>query len=279
MKKTNYHTHSQYCDGKSTAREMILAAIDCNMDILGFSSHSMYPHGGDWHIAQGNHQEYINHILSLKEEFKDKIEICTGFEADFIEGKSKPDFEIYKDLNPDYLIGSVHYVPGNGGCFEADGPQETTKKNIQLYFNGNIKEAVCAYFAAEREMLKNCSFTILGHCDLITLQNKNNQTLFDTNEEWYKKELIATAEEIARAGVIAEVNTGGMARSGLTLPYPQPYFIELLHSKNIPVTINSDAHRTDGIDYWFDEAVQYIKKAGYKELAFISNKKICFQNI
>ena len=37
MIKTNYHTHTSFCDGKSTAEQMILSAIDKKFDILGFS--------------------------------------------------------------------------------------------------------------------------------------------------------------------------------------------------------------------------------------------------
>ena len=39
MIKTNYHTHSTFCDGKNTPEEMVLKAIEDNFDILGFSSH------------------------------------------------------------------------------------------------------------------------------------------------------------------------------------------------------------------------------------------------
>ena len=43
MIKTNYHTHTTYCDGVNTAEEMIQSAIEKRFSILGFSSHSIYP--------------------------------------------------------------------------------------------------------------------------------------------------------------------------------------------------------------------------------------------
>ena len=46
MIKTNYHTHTEFCDAKNTAEEMVLAAIEKNFSILGFSSHAMYPFYG-----------------------------------------------------------------------------------------------------------------------------------------------------------------------------------------------------------------------------------------
>ena len=41
--KTNYHTHTIWCDGKNTVEEMILSAMEKGFDAIGFSSHSTYP--------------------------------------------------------------------------------------------------------------------------------------------------------------------------------------------------------------------------------------------
>ena len=41
--KTNYHTHTVWCDGKDTPESMIKAAIGKGFDVIGFSSHSSYP--------------------------------------------------------------------------------------------------------------------------------------------------------------------------------------------------------------------------------------------
>lgn len=38
--RQNLHTHTTFCDGKNTAEEMILAALELGMDSLGFSGHS-----------------------------------------------------------------------------------------------------------------------------------------------------------------------------------------------------------------------------------------------
>jgi histidinol phosphatase-like PHP family hydrolase len=38
------------------------------------------------------------------------MEILYGFEADYLPPISYPDYTFYEEHNPDYLIGSVHYV-------------------------------------------------------------------------------------------------------------------------------------------------------------------------
>ena len=44
MKITNYHTHTTYCDGKNTAEEMVLAAIEANMSAWEFALFSLTNH-------------------------------------------------------------------------------------------------------------------------------------------------------------------------------------------------------------------------------------------
>lgn len=276
--KTNYHTHTNFCDGKFSAEEMIWAAIDHKINILGFSGHSMYPFAHDYHISPKEHEAYVNEIRRLAAAYKDKLEIYCGFEADFVEGLSAPNSSFYKKFNPDYLIGSVHYVFGSKGFFEADGSLEDIIDGIDKYFDGNRKEAVQTYFAEQREMLEKNSFTFWAHPDLIRKQNSKN-TLFDERESWYKKELKATAKAAAKAGVVAEVNTGGIARGYLDSPYPSIEYLEILHENNIPVTFASDSHSTETIDFWFDEAIQYIKKAGYSEIHYFQAGSLKSQRI
>lgn len=268
MIKTNYHTHSTFCDGKNTAEEIILCAIEKNFDILGFSSHSMFPFSSDWHLPSNSHKEYADSIRSLAKKYSDKIEIYTGFEADYISGVCCPSFENYRDFSPDYLIGSIHFVPGKKGFIEADGSFDDVRKGINSFFNGDIKAAVCEYFALEREMIEKGNFTFIGHPDLIKKQNAGSTKLFDETEEWYKSEVKATARALSKAGICVEVNTGGILRSGQKEPYPSPYFLETLNSLNVPVTLNSDAHTLKGLDVWFEEGYEYIKKAGYKEIMY-----------
>lgn len=276
--KTNYHTHTTYCDGKNTPQEMLLSAIEKHFDILGFSGHSMFPFGSDWHIQPKEISAYVKEVRSLAEKYKNKIKILCGFEADFIQGFCSPDFKTYEEFSPDFLIASVHYIVNQKGQFTVDDSHEATMQGIQQCFNGNVKKAVQEYFYNERKMLETCNFTFLGHPDLFRKQNYKHQ-IFDETESWYKNEIKATAKLIAKSGICVEVNTGGMSRGGTDFPYPSPYFLSLLKDYNVPVTINSDAHTASTLDFWFDEAIQYIKKAGYTELTHFVNGNYVFEKI
>ncbi|MBQ5490530.1 MAG: histidinol-phosphatase [Treponema sp.] len=272
IKKTNYHMHTRYCDGSSNVAQMAQAAFDCGMSDIGFSGHAMIPFSSDWHMNIRNYESYCKDVQEAKKQFAGKMNILCGFEADFIPDITSPTFAEYKKYNPDFLIGSVHYVRIGNGYFEADGSFENTRKKIAQYAKGNAKKAVQAYFDAERQMLKNPDFTFIGHCDLIRKQNSQlaPQPLFDETASWYRKELVLTAKAIASAGVCVEINTGAMSRGYLDNPYPSLPFLELLHQYNVPVTFASDAHAKEHIDFAFDNACALARNAGYKELHYLS---------
>ena len=286
MQKINLHTHSKFSDGRFTAEEMVISAIKCGFTVLGFSEHSIHPldpnfYGPEWswHILSKNIGAYAKEMERLKKKYEPQIKLLAGFEADFFidntPGKSigstiplKSNFE----FTPDFLIGSVHFVCNQKGFYTVDYDPESVKAGlIKLYGdkNGNVnyKAAVCEYFEAERKMLELGKFEILGHADLI---KKNNPVLhfFDENESWYKEQLKLTAKAAARAGVVAEINTGAIARGLLDDVYPSAQFLEYFKDEGVPICINSDAHFADKIDCAWDRATLAAKKAGYKELTY-----------
>ena len=78
---TNYHTHTNFCDGKDTAEKMAESAYNKGVSILGFSSHSMYPFSSSWHIDTKDFTNYCAEVQKLKTEYKGKMEILLRFEA------------------------------------------------------------------------------------------------------------------------------------------------------------------------------------------------------
>ena len=282
--KINMHTHTLWCDGKTSAEEMVLAAIQKGFNVLGFSGHCIHPLNPDfykpvddvWHIPSQNIRAYTQEISRLKEKYSSQIKILLGFEADYFEapafGSAIPDKNAYSEFSPDYLIGAVHFVNTEKGFYTVDHKAEVIKENlIKLYSkaNGEIdgRSAVCDYFEAERNMLKKGNFDILAHPDLLRKRN-GHLKFFDEEESWYKEELELTAKEIAKAGVISEINTGAIARGAMDDVYPSQYFLELLYKNGVPVCINSDAHTTDGLDCAFERAAEIARRVGYKELNY-----------
>ena len=186
MEKINLHTHSIFCDGKNTPREMVLAAIEKGFTALGFSGHSMYPFGDEWHISPKELDRYVAEIRSLQQEFKEQIKIYCGFEADFLPPLTFPSKKHYSHFNPDFLIGAVHYLVNENGQFTVDDSKENVAEGFARLYKNNGKELVHEYFQAQRKMLEKGDFEIIAHPDLIRKRN-GILNMFDENEGWYKE--------------------------------------------------------------------------------------------
>ena len=289
--KINLHTHSKFSDGKNTAEEHILAAIEKGFTIIGFSEHSIHPLNPDfysefdsvWHMPVESFSAYVSTISELKQKYDGRIKILLGFEADYFVregiGSAVPDKAAYTQFQPDYLIGSVHFINTPKGYFTVDNKVEIVEQSLRHFYSkpdGTIdgKRATCDYFEAERAMLREGNFEILGHPDLIRLRN-GPLHYFNEDESWYKEQLKLTAKAAAAAGVIAEINTGAIARGMMDDVYPSAQFLEYLYEQGVPVCINSDAHKCEFLDAAFDLAAQKAKRAGYKELTYPSGST-CF---
>lgn len=279
MEKTqiiaNYHTHSVFCDGKDIPEDIAETAYNQGCKYLGYSSHSAFPFRSDCELKYEDFESYKERILSLRKAYKGRMEIFYGFEADYLPPLSWPDREFYKDKSPDYLIGSVHYVwnekePMKGSC-TVDDSVENVKKGLEKIFNGDSKKMIQTYFDHERQMLSTCKFDIIGHPDLVRKRNSQLK-LFNENDPWYKKEIKATAKAIKNAGVIVEINTGGMARGAIDSPYPSLEFLTLLNSYDVPIIYSSDAHKKDYILYGFDRAKKLAEMAGYSQRCYLTSQ-------
>jgi histidinol-phosphatase (PHP family) len=69
---------------------------------------------------------------------------------------------------------------------------------------------------------------------------------------------------------VIEINTGGIARKYVNEQYPSTWILEEIRLRNIPVTINSDAHSAENIACMFDEMYELCKELGLENLVYLS---------
>lgn len=272
MKLTNFHTHTILSDGSETAENMVIAAIDKKFDVLGFSEHSPIPFYSDWNMKFENLCKYFDEIKSVKEKYSDKIEIYTGLEVDYIENICGID--TWKNYNPDYTIGSVHYLRqfDNNEFFTLDYSKELFQKGLEEIFGNDIKKLVKEYYSAISKMVTIQKPEIVGHLNLITKFNKGNY-FFDESEKWYKDIVAETLEVISKNNVIIEINTRGFYRKLTDEFYPSHSILEQCFKLKIPVMINSDAHQSSELDKNIAEAKKTLLETGFKDVAVLIKNK------
>lgn len=276
MKRTaSYHVHTNFCDGNNEPEEMLKAAIDAGMTDIGFSAHAAWPVATEWHMSVPRYADYAAEITRLQTAYQGKITVKLGFEADWIAGVTAPDSAYYGRFNPDYLIGSVHFVPtdvkGRLAPFWAvDAAAPDVRAGIDRCFDGDGKRAVEAYYAAIRDMVSSCDFDIVGHLDLPRKRN-GELAFFDETASWYRRELKATVKAIAKAGKIVELNTGAIARKAMDDIYPSDELLSLLRKAGIPVTLASDAHSPADLACAYDRAREAARRSGYDSFMYLND--------
>jgi len=269
----DYHVHSSFCDGKGEPEDYIKKAIEKNIKILGFSSHAPVPFETDWTMKQEKLADYIDTVQSLKTKYNGKFKILLGLEVDFIPGVMSCSSSINKQALLDYTISSVHFLGKmqDGFNWTVDGSFDETNNGINYSFKGNAKEAVTAYYMRIMEMVETAPPDIIGHLDLIKINNKNN-CFFEESDEWYRLLVDKTLKVISNSDCAVEVNTGGITRNKIDALYPSTWILKKSFELNIPLVITSDSHNPEQIAGHFPKAVTEIKNAGYNKVVYFTDK-------
>jgi histidinol-phosphatase (PHP family) len=263
----NYHTHSDYCDGKGSIQDYVDQAKLLGMTSIGLSSHAPVPFETKWCMRGEMLDDYINVLKQLKHSEKD-IEVYTGMEVDFIPDVTSPD--VFNE-RLDYTIGSVHFVDcfPDGTYWEIDGSHLLFLDGLSKIFNNNIQAAIRRYFELTREMIFTSNPTIIGHFDKIKIQNIDGK-FFNESESWYQDEIKKLINVIKSKDAIVEINTRGIYQKKTESTYPSAWILSRLHKQNARVTISSDAHHPRDLVNQFAETARLIHNIGFREIWVMS---------
>ena len=272
---SSIHTHTNFCDGRDDVETMCRTAYEKGLAAIGFSAHApverLIGRETDWHLKHEKVNEYTAQVQAAKERWQGKLNVFLGYEVDYIRGKRSPLDSDITALNLDYIIGSVHYLFFNEGAqgFTVDDSAEVFEKGLKECYGGDAQKLMHDYYDAVIEMISGGGFEILGHADLIKKNCHDKNYWPQEIEERRQREVAAAA---AKAGLIVEVNTGGINRKKINEVYPSLSFLRILREYDIPITITADAHCADDLDGNYDIALQTLILADFKEHLLFNGK-------
>ncbi|MBE6835336.1 MAG: histidinol-phosphatase HisJ family protein [Ruminococcaceae bacterium] len=260
----NLHSHTFFGDGKNTPEEMAAAAFSKGFKTYGFSEHSVLPWYESWCMTPYGQDEYIKKVNRLKKEYEGKMEIALGIEMDLNSDYTE------KQLNQfDYIISSVHSVTSPDGkiCY-ADASENKMVEGIEIMGGANIFAE--KYFENVVRASRREKADILGHFDLVLKYNQSAKFI-DENAKWYRDLALSAAGEVAKSGIIVEVNTGAISRKARSIPYPTKEIIGYMNEKGVRFILSSDTHATDTLDCFFDGSIELLKSCNVKTLVTYEN--------
>ena len=265
---SNAHTHSTYCDGKSTVTEMIEKAKELGFTSLGFSGHGEQGFDSNYAMDGGREIAYLNELRALQQK-TGKLRIWAGVEEDIL----APELVKARHRKQlDYVLCSSHYVHNpdgtpakmDGEWVAIDGSSAQMRQYVDRFMDGDGLAMVRHYYDTFCTALRAQRVDVIGHFDLIR-KNAVKAGLFDENDPAYRRIALDALESIRGVGVL-EVNTGAMARGYMETPYPTLVLLGAWREMGGEVTITSDCHRAEHLDFGFDTAMKLLCRAGYRRV-------------
>lgn len=254
MTTIDLHTHTNYCDGNDSPREMVEEAIKRGFDILGFSGHSYDPSVEPYSMTPAGTELYKSEVTALKDEFKDKINIFLGLEQDYYS-------KAYGD-GYDYIIGSVHSIEKDGVLYPVDLDPEGLQKVLDECYDGDFETFAEEYFALVEDVVNKTNCDIIGHIDLIS-------KFFETHPrvltDRYKIAALKAVKTLIPFNRFFEINVGAMTRGYRTAPYPAPFILKEINRLGGKIVINGDCHNKEWLGDHLDTAMKIAKDCGFAE--------------
>ncbi len=245
--KTNYHTHTHRCGhAEAGEKRYVEAALKEGFRVFGFADHVPQPYTdfrSGIRMRPEETADYVNTLVSLKNEYRGEIDIHIGFEAEYFPSLFGDLLRMLEPYPYEYLILGQHFVDHEkGGTYVATPCAE---------------EAGLAHFVDQcAEALNTGAFSCFVHPDIFR---------FVGDEKIYRAHMRRLCREAKACGVPLEYNLLGY---GTHRHYPTPAFWEEAAVVGNKVIISWDAHAPSWLEQpWLEtEADAFLKNLGLKRI-------------
>ena len=244
MERANYHTHTPRCmHAVGSEREYIEHAIKGGIQTLGFSDHSPMPYTDGFvsgiRMTMQQMPEYIETLQKLREEYKDRIDIRIGFEAEYVPELFESFMKIVEREPIEYLILGQHFV----------GTETPSRYSGRVH---EEREWLKEYVDVVIEGLKTGKFAYLAHPDLI---------YFGGDKGYYEEQMIRLCEACKKMNIPLEINRLGLCESR---HYPTDLFWKQAAVVGNQVIIGYDAHQPEVMsdEDGYQACLKYAAKHG-----------------
>lgn len=246
--KYNFHSHTEFCDGRATMEAFARQVVADGFTHYGFSPHSPVPIVSPCNMRPDAVPRYLAEVERIRGEYGDRCRFFASMEVDYLGDSFGPTAPEIQQLPLDYLIGSVHFIPSQEGEYiDVDGHFDSFRRKMRDHFHDDIRYVCETFYSQSQAMLAAGGFDILGHLDKIG-QNASYYHPGIEEEPWYQTlvndlidSVIAYNPAHPDRPLTVEINTNAYAEhSGRLFPHPRHW--QRLRDAGVPLIVNSDAH-------------------------------------
>lgn len=245
--KSNFHTHTCYCDGKNTVDEMAQAAVELGFTSLGFSGHAYTDFDLSYCMKAKETADYITDVEAAKKKYAGTLNIYCGTELDY--------YSPLTDYKYDFTIGSVHYLKFGDEYPTVDSSAQCQLDAAKKYLGGDYMSYAEKYFETVADVADHLHPSFIGHFDLVSKFNEND-CMFDSHNPRYVNAWKTAAERLCAHSIPFEINTGAIARGKRLTPYPSLEMAEFISEHGGFFIVTSDCHNKDFLTCAFDDVAK-----------------------
>ncbi len=252
---TNYHTHCELCKhAGGSVLDYAEQAAKNGFDRLGMSDHIPYPDiDYGMRMDYSNKDLYLDKVMEARQLYNERMEILSGFEAEYLPMYNGYYEELLKDNRCDYLILGVHFFQLDNG-------------KLQSTYNITDTSMFIEYANKAVEAMRTGYFKCLCHPDLIGVGD------FDIDEN-YKRAFDIIIDGATKYDFALEYNANGLRRGvGLRgtkerLQYPISEFWNMVEETDIKVLVGCDCHNPMQLyDECMKEALEYVGGGRFNQI-------------
>lgn len=265
------HTHNSFDADKDTVKQRCEKAVELGLYAMAITDHCeanrFYPKEY-YNITENSvNNEYnyksayensVAETTELKEEYKNKFNLICGIELGQATADEDVSDIIFNDKRVDFIIGSMHELPGHEDFYFLDYSKENVPKLMEENFNEIYK------------LCKQNKFDVLGHLTYALRYIEGEQKI-KVDILKYKDIIAEIFTEIIKNGKGIEINTSGL-RQKYGKTFPSIEYIELYKDLGGKIiTFGSDSHSTADLGAGISESIEIAKKAGFENAAYYIN--------
>jgi len=261
--KINYHIHTTFSDGSSRMSDYCKTAVHKGFKEIAFTDHlTIYPDGsaGFYSLNELMLENYVREVRNVSEKYRDKLNVRLGVEVDYIPGNEEILETVLGDYEFDLIIGSVHFV--DEICIDSSKDKALVEKEVR---ENGFNSFYSKYLYLVGKAVETGFFNIVGHMDLVRIWGFN-----PTDGSFEEQEVLSL---VKNKKMCLEVSSRGL-RQPVNSIYPSQRIMKKARELEIPLTVGTDAHSIEEIDYAYDFLVSYIKGFGYDSVATLSKCSI-----
>lgn len=265
------HTHNSFDAEKDTVEQRCEKALQLNMTAMAITDHCeanrFYPmeHYGitlpsenDVYDYKKDFENSVAETTAAKEEYKNRLNLICGVELGQATADETVADIIASDKRVDFIIGSMHELPGREDFYFLDYSKLDVNKLMEENFNEIYK------------LCKQDKFDVLGHLTY-SLRYIEGEQGIKVDIDRYKDIIAEIFSVIIHNKKGIEINTSGL-RQKYGKTFPSFEYIKLYKDLGGEIiTLGSDCHCMADLGAGIPESIEIAKRAGFEKTAYYIN--------